>query len=85
MQAPAARRRGKCLDIAKPAFEFGVGAAQRGFRIGAEFAGQIDAGEQQIAEFVFEPFGVGRCCTIGCRVPDFLLTDISTPKKDAAE
>ena len=27
----------------------------------------------------------GRCCTIGCRVPDFLLTDISTPKKDAAE
>tara|TARA_R110000787_G_scaffold286335_3_gene404206 strand:- start:5206 stop:5451 length:246 start_codon:yes stop_codon:yes gene_type:complete len=73
------------FDVAEAALKLGVGAAQCGFRVGAEFAGQVDAGEQQIAEFVFEPFGVGRCCTIGCRVPDFLLTDISTPKKDAAE
>ena len=50
----AALGRQRALDIAKAALEFGVGAAQRHFRIGVDMARQIDQREQQIAGLVRE-------------------------------
>ena len=49
-----ALRRQRALDIGEAALELGVGAAQRGFRIGADMARQIDQREQEIAGFVRE-------------------------------
>ncbi len=54
----ASLRRQRALDIGKAALELGVGAAQRGFRIGADVAGQVDQREQEIAGFVREFVGV---------------------------
>ncbi len=50
--------RQRAFDIGKAAFEFGVGAAQRGFRIGADMARQIDQREQEIAGFGGEFVGI---------------------------
>ena len=46
------------LHGAEAALEFGVGAAQRRFRIDTQMAQQIDADEEQIAAFI----GDGRPC-----------------------
>ena len=46
-----ALRRERTLDIGEAALELGVGAAQRGFRIGADVAGQVDQREQEVAGF----------------------------------
>ena len=51
-------RRQRALDIGEAALELGVGAAQRGFGIGADMAGQVDQREQEVAGFVREFFGV---------------------------
>ena len=48
----------RALDIGKTALEFGVGAAQRGFRIGADMPRQIDQREQEVAGFFREFVGV---------------------------
>src|ERR1700737_2621646 len=41
----------RALDVAEAAFEFGVGAAQREFGIGADMPRQVDQREQKIAGF----------------------------------
>ena len=46
------------LDIGKAAFELGVGATQRAFRIGADVARQIDQRKQEIAGFLREFVGI---------------------------
>jgi hypothetical protein len=46
------------FDVAKAAFEFGVGAAQRQIRIGADMPRQIDQREQQIASLCGEFVGI---------------------------
>ena len=51
-------RRKRAFDVSKPVFEFGVGAAQCMFRIGADMARQIDQREQEIAGFFTELIGV---------------------------
>ncbi len=47
---PLALRRQRLLDRAKAPREFLVGGAQRRLRIGIEMAGEIDHGEQQVAD-----------------------------------
>ena len=54
----ASLRRQRALDIGETALEFGVGAAQRAFGIGADMAGQVDQREQEVAGFVGELFGI---------------------------
>ena len=53
-----ALRRERTLDIGEAALELGVGAAQRGFGIGADMAGQVDQREQEVAGFGREFFSV---------------------------
>ena len=53
-----ALRRERPLDIGEAALELGVGAAQRGFGIGADMAGQVDQCEQEVAGFFGEFFSV---------------------------
>ena len=53
-----ALRRERTLDIGEAALELGIRAAQGGFRIGADVAGQVDQCEQEVAGFFSERFGV---------------------------
>ena len=39
------------LDMREAAFELGVGAAQRGFRIDFEMTGEVHRGEHEVADF----------------------------------
>ena len=50
-------RRQCALDRCKAALEFLVGLPQQRFRVGVQMAGEIDGGEQEIANF-------GRCTCI---------------------
>jgi hypothetical protein len=42
----------RLFDVAEAALELFVGGAQRGFRVGAEMAGQVDDGKQEIADLL---------------------------------
>src|SRR5258707_2624131 len=54
----ASLRRQRALDVGEAAFEFGVGAAQRRFGIGAGMSCQADQLDQHIAIFVAELVGI---------------------------
>ena len=54
-----ARRTQDDLDALETALEAVVGGAQRLLRVDAHMAGQVDAGEQQVADLVDALGGVG--------------------------
>ena len=61
------------LDITEAAFEFGVGAAQRVFRVELQVAGEIDAGKQHVSHFICQSFGLSAAIDFVLQFAQFLF------------